>query len=87
MMVKVKVIGYQNSRAFVLPVALIQKTDQGDFVYVADKEGTARLASVQLGQTYEGKVEIIGGITLGDQVVTNGFEELNEGDLLTIENN
>ena len=87
MMVKVKVIGYQNSRAFVLPVALIQKTDQGDFVYVADKEGTARLASVQLGQTYEGKVEILGGLTLGDQVVTNGFEELNEGDLLTIENN
>lgn len=87
MMAKVKVVGYQNSRAFVLPVALIQKTDQGDFVYVAGKEGKAELAKVTLGQTYEGKVEITEGLILGDQVVTNGYEELNEGDLLTIENN
>jgi len=87
MIAKVKVVGYQNSRAFVLPVALIQKTDQGNFVYVADKEGKARLAPVELGQTYEGKVEITNGLTLGDNVVINGYEELNEGDLLTIENN
>ena len=86
-MAKVKVVGYQNNRAFVLPVALIQKTDQGDFVYVANNEGKASLAKVTLGQTYEGKVEITEGLTLGDKVVTNGYEELNEGDLLTIENN
>lgn len=87
MIAKVKIIAYQNNRAFVLPAALIQKTDQGEFVYVAAEDGKARLVPIQTGNAYEGKVEIVSGLTLGDNVITNGYEELNEGDILQIENN
>ncbi|MGI9191610.1 MAG: efflux RND transporter periplasmic adaptor subunit [Chitinophagaceae bacterium] len=87
MIAKVKIVSYQNNRAFVLPAALIQKTEQGEFVYVAGEDGKARLAPIQSGNAYEGKVEIVSGLTLGDKVITNGYEELNEGDVLQIENN
>ncbi len=84
MIAKVKIATYQNNRAFVLPVSLIQKTELGNFVYIADENKKAKLIPVQLGNTYESKVEIVSGLTLGDNVITTGYEELNEGDELLI---
>ncbi len=84
MIAKVKIATYQNNRAFVLPASLIQKTELGDFVYVADQNQKAKLVAVQVGNTYDSKVEILTGLALGDQVITTGYEELNEGDELLI---
>ncbi len=85
MITKVKLVTYQNSRAFVLPMGVIQNTDKGSFVYIADQEGKAKLVPVSLGSTYESRVEILSGLSLGDKVVTTGYEELNEGDILDLE--
>ena len=50
-----------------------------------DEKQQAKLREVSLGNSYESKVEILSGLTLGDQVITTGYEELNEGDQLKIE--
>ena len=86
MSAQVKIATYQNARAFVLPFSLIQKTDKGNYVYVADAQNKAKLLPVQLGNSYQNKVEIVSGLTLGDKVITSGFEELNEGDQLQFDN-
>lgn len=41
---------------------------------------------MQLGNSYQNKVEIVSGLTLGDKIITSGYEELNEGDLLQFDN-
>jgi RND family efflux transporter MFP subunit len=82
MIAQVKIATYQNARAFVLPMNVIQKTDRGNFVFVADAQNKAKMIPVQLGNTYASKVEIIDGLALGDKVIISGFEELNEGDQL-----
>ena len=82
MIAQVKVATYQNPRAFVLPMGVIQKTDKGDFVYVVDEHNKAKLIPITLGNVYQSKVEIISGLTLDDKVITSGYEELNEGDAL-----
>jgi membrane fusion protein (multidrug efflux system) len=87
MTAQVKIATYQNARAFVLPYSLIQKTDNGNYVYVADAGNKAKLIPVQLGNSYQNKVEIVSGLVLGDKVITSGYEELNEGDLLQFDNN
>jgi membrane fusion protein (multidrug efflux system) len=43
------------------------------------------LIPVQVGNTYDSKVEILSGLSLGEQVITTGYEELNEGDELLVE--
>jgi len=85
MTAQVKIATYQNSRAFVLPMSVIQKTDNGSFVYVVDAQNKAKLIPVQLGNSYQNKVEIINGIGLGERVITVGYEELNEGDLVQVD--
>lgn len=85
MIAQVKIATYQNGRAFALPNALIQKTDMGSFVYIADASKKAKLVPVTLGNTYQGQVEILSGLNLGDQVITTGYEELNVGDVLDVQ--
>jgi|688.fasta_scaffold01835_30 membrane fusion protein (multidrug efflux system) len=86
MIAKVKIVTYANLSAFVLPEGLIQKTGNGDFVYVADANNKAKLIPVTLGRSYNSKVEITSGLNLDDKVITTGFEELNEGDALAVGN-
>jgi membrane fusion protein, multidrug efflux system len=84
MIAQVKIVGYANDRAFVLPASVIQKTNAGDFVYV-DEGGKAKLRKITTGQSYMGKLEITSGLNLGDLVIVNGYQDLNEGDRLKTE--
>jgi multidrug efflux pump subunit AcrA (membrane-fusion protein) len=38
---------------------------------------------VTIGQLYDDKIEIKSGLKVGDQLVTDGFQGLYEGQLLT----
>ena len=83
MITKVKIATYVNRRAFVLPAKVIQKINDKNYVYVRDNQDKALLKEVVLGKNYRGKVEIKSGLLLDDQVVTGGYQELNEGDKLS----
>jgi len=82
MITKVKIATYSNPRAFVLPAKVIQKINGGDYVFVRDNKDRAKLNKVVIGKNYRGQVEINDGLLLDDQVITAGYEELNEGDKL-----
>jgi RND family efflux transporter MFP subunit len=84
MVVKAKIIGYKNDHAFSLPASLIQKTADGDFVFLSNAQGLAELRKVTTGESYKGQLEITSGLILGDNIITAGYEELNEGDKLQI---
>ena len=79
-----KINNYQNPQALIVPVSVIQRTPNGDIVYVADN-GKARSASIKTGQSANGMVEILSGLNAGDQVITTGYEDLSEGDAVTVQ--
>jgi multidrug efflux pump subunit AcrA (membrane-fusion protein) len=78
---QVRIVGYDNPRAFVVPASIIQKTDEGDFIYI-DDGGKAAMRKVTLGKSYNGKIEVLAGLNLSDRIITNGYQDLNEGDQL-----
>lgn len=81
MIAVVKVNDYKNAKAMVLPVNLIQKDETGFYVMVADKT-TAKKVIVTKGVDYNGMAEITSGLAVGDQVITKGYQDLNEGDVI-----
>jgi membrane fusion protein, multidrug efflux system len=85
MIVKARIVGYRNDRAFILPANVIQKINGQDFVYVVDAASKSKLQMVTLGESYMGKVEILNGLALGSQVIVNGFADLNEGDKVQVQ--
>ncbi|MFB0907440.1 MAG: efflux RND transporter periplasmic adaptor subunit, partial [Spirosomataceae bacterium] len=58
-----------RSRAIVIPRNLIQRTEEGELVYVAVQEGNKKVArsrAIITGLTYDGNIEITSGLNVGD---------------------
>jgi multidrug efflux pump subunit AcrA (membrane-fusion protein) len=86
MIAVMKIIDYQNPKAIVVPVNLIQTGEDGEFVIVAektaDKQATAKKAMVKQGSNYNGMVEIANGLKKGDFVISTGFQDVNNGEIV-----
>jgi multidrug efflux system membrane fusion protein len=70
--VNVTVTLAQQPNAIVVPNEAVQTGQQGQFVYVVDKEGKAQPRMVDVARTIGDLSVIAKGIAAGDQVVTDG---------------
>lgn len=75
---QMKIANYKNSNAITVPVSVIQKTSEGDMLYVADAN-KAKAVMVSTGNNSNGLVEILSGLEAGQKVIVQGFEELDNG--------
>lgn len=69
--------------ATVIPVAAIQRGQQGTFVYVVDDNGTVRVQTVTLGPSDGSHTAVTKGLEPGQRVVVDGADRLKEG--MTVE--
>lgn len=82
MVAVVRIQDYKNESTIVLPVNLVQRDEKTEYVYVAKKEGDKYVATrkeVKTGMTYKGNVEVLSGLSANDQVITAGYQSVNEG--------
>ncbi|GAB3240359.1 efflux RND transporter periplasmic adaptor subunit [Hymenobacter seoulensis] len=87
MVANVRIQNYDRPNATVLPVDLVQKDEQNSFVLVVSEKGGQKVAAkriIQTGNTYNGKVEVTGGLQNGDQVISAGYQNLNEGQVVSL---
>ncbi len=80
-----KIADYSNNKAIVVPINAIQRSEAGDYVFV-NEGGIAKKKSVKLGATYGGNTEILSGLNAGDQLITLGGSEVEEGDKVNVLN-
>lgn len=82
----VKLQDYTASNALTIPVNTLQTDEKGKYVMVAAKEGGKLIAhkkTITIGQLYADKVEVTSGLEKGDDIITDGFQGLYEGQLIT----
>jgi membrane fusion protein (multidrug efflux system) len=87
MVATVRIQNYGKASATVLPVDLIQHDEENAYVLVVNRDGgkaTAAKRVIKTGQTYNGKQEITSGLKPGDEVISAGYQNLNEGQTLKI---
>jgi RND family efflux transporter MFP subunit len=87
MVATVRIQNYGQSNATVLPVDLIQHDEENAYVLVVNRDGGKAVAAkrvIKTGQTYNGKQEITSGLKPGDEVISAGYQNLNEGQQLKI---
>jgi len=82
----IKLQDYTAKNVLTIPINTLQTDEKGKYVMVASTDGGKTVAhkkSVTIGQSYDDKVEVAGGLQQGERLVTDGFQGLYEGQLIT----
>jgi RND family efflux transporter MFP subunit len=84
----IRIRDYIKAKAMTVPVNVVQSDESGKYVYVMVKEGNvnkARKKKIEVGDTYNGVVEVKNGLTVTDQIITEGYQSVYEGQVITAE--
>jgi RND family efflux transporter MFP subunit len=82
----VKLQDYSASNVITIPINTLQTDETGKYVLVGVRQNgkfVAHKKSITIGQTYSDKVQVTGGLDTGDQLITDGYQGLYEGQLIT----
>ncbi len=81
----VKIVDYQAGSAMTVPINIVQSDEKHSFVLVASEENgkkVVRKKIVEVGQIYNRLAEIKTGLAGGEKLITVGYQDLNDGDLV-----
>jgi membrane fusion protein (multidrug efflux system) len=82
----IRVVFDSNPSALVVPINLIQEINKEKVVYIAEKKGGHMVATrkvVTVEGVYGNQAEVK-GLKAGDQLITVGYQGLNDGDFIKI---
>ncbi len=82
----IKVQDYSAPGALTVPVSTLQTDENGKYVLVAATENgkmITRKKQVEIGELYGDQIEVKSGLNEGDVLITEGFQGLYEGQLVT----
>lgn len=86
MVAELKIVDYENKTALVIPINTIQEIDGEKLVYITAKneknEIIAKKVAVTVGKTYGTTAEVLSGLNEGDQLITTGFQDLTDGQVV-----
>ncbi|MBL7875870.1 MAG: efflux RND transporter periplasmic adaptor subunit [Cyclobacteriaceae bacterium] len=80
--VVISVRDYVNPKVFTVPTKLIQRDNEGTFVFVTEQKDNllvARKVYVKPGLSYNGVTEVLEGLKGDEKVVNEGYREVTEG--------
>ena len=82
----VRIKDYVKKNAIVIPLTTLQTDENGKYVYVLATENgkkVARKKQVLVGEIYGEQIEVKSGLNEGDQLITQGYQSLYEGQGVT----
>jgi membrane fusion protein, multidrug efflux system len=86
MIAVIRIKDYTNPSAIAIPQNYIQSSkSEGLFIFIVKEENgkkVARKAYIKTGITYNGLTEIQSGISEGDRIITAGYKDLYEGQIV-----
>ncbi|MDP3667588.1 MAG: efflux RND transporter periplasmic adaptor subunit [Sediminibacterium sp.] len=81
----VKIQDYAAVNAIAIPVNTVGTDEKGKYVYVAVTEGSklvARKRQITIGELYNQLIEVKSGLAAGEQLITEGFQNIYDGQIL-----
>jgi RND family efflux transporter MFP subunit len=85
----VRILDYAAANAVVIPINIVQTDENSKYVYVLSKQGNgkslAKKQPVVIGEVYGSNVEIKLGLKAGDQLITEGYQNIYDGQLISTE--
>lgn len=81
-----KILDYEAKATIAVPVNVVQSDEKNKYVYVMEKAGdkmVARKKVVNVGEAYNGFIEIKNGLAGGELIITEGYQTVYDGQSVT----
>lgn len=83
----IRILDYTAANAVVIPVNTVQSDESSKYVYLLTKQSNgktiAKKQAVVIGEVYGNQVEIKSGLKAGDQLITEGYQNIYDGQLIS----
>jgi membrane fusion protein, multidrug efflux system len=82
---QIRILDYSANEVIAIPLNVVQSDENGKYVYVMEKSGDKMIAkkkAVTVGESYAELIEIKSGLTQGEQLITEGYQNLYEGQVI-----
>lgn len=83
----VKIQDYTRSSAITVPLNIVQSDEKGKYLFVVEAGGNGKLVArrrvIIVGESYGGMIEVTSGLKAGEQVITEGYQTLYDGQAIT----
>ena len=83
----VKIEDYKTANAITVPINVVQTDEKGKFLYIAETANgktVARKRVVITGESYGGVTEIKSGLQSNEQIITEGYQSVYDGQAITV---
>jgi RND family efflux transporter MFP subunit len=83
---QIKILDYNANDVIAIPLNTVQSDEKGKYVYVMEKSGdkmVARKKVITVGESYGDLIEVKSGLSAGAQLVTEGYQNLYEGQVVS----
>jgi membrane fusion protein, multidrug efflux system len=87
MIANVSMLDYESPKAITIPVNVVQSDQDGKYVFILELNNDtykARRRTVSIGQLQSERVEIKSGLSEGDMLVTAGYQDLYDGQVVSL---
>jgi membrane fusion protein, multidrug efflux system len=77
-----RILDYEVKGAVAVPINVVQSDEKNKYVYVMEKAGdkmVARKKVVNVGEAYNGFIEIKSGLSGGELIITEGYQTVYDG--------
>lgn len=84
----IRIKDYTNPNAIVVPSFILREDIQGYYLYVVTTEAGLKMARkhyVKIGKSFKKKTEILHGLKAGEEIVTQGYNNVTNGSVLNIQ--
>ncbi len=81
-----RILDYAAANAVVIPVNIVQSDETGKYVYLLTRsngKSIVRKQTVLIGEVYGDNVEIKSGLKGGEELITEGYQALYEGQVVS----
>jgi membrane fusion protein (multidrug efflux system) len=84
---QVRIEDYAAKNAITIPVNTVQTDEKGKFVFVAVQQNGKTIAQkkqIVVGELYNQLIEVKSGLIVGEKLITEGFQNIYEGQILKV---
>jgi len=83
---RIKINDYSTENALLVSSLIVKQDLKGSYVFVANEGNAAKKAYIETGMSYMNLTMVTSGLSVGDRVIVNGYNQVSGGSKLEIVN-